>query len=55
MGDWRVAEDEAMRGGHLGGQGGAHGTLFLHDHGRGVLALLGGVHGCLDGGDGRDQ
>jgi hypothetical protein len=25
----RVVEDEALRGGHLGGHGGAHGTLEL--------------------------
>ena len=29
---WRgvtATEEEALRGGHLGGQGGAHGTLLL--------------------------
>jgi hypothetical protein len=29
LGDRRVAEDEALRGGHLRGQGGAYGTLLL--------------------------
>jgi hypothetical protein len=29
MSDRKMAEDEALRGGHLGGQGGAHGMLLL--------------------------
>jgi hypothetical protein len=49
MGDRRIAEDEALRGGHLGDhyQGGTHGTLLLQGDGR--------DDGRLDGGDGRDE
>jgi hypothetical protein len=54
MGDWRVAEDEVIRDGHLDGQGDDHVTLLFYQ-GRGALTLLGGDHGCLDGGDGHDQ
>jgi hypothetical protein len=39
-------EDETMRGSHLGGQGGAHGTLLLQGEGRSALALLRGSHGA---------
>jgi hypothetical protein len=52
-GDWRMAEDEALCGGHLGSQGSANGTILLLNEGRG--ALLRGSHGGLDGGNGGDQ
>jgi hypothetical protein len=55
MGDRRMDEDEVLRGGHLGGQGGVHGTLLLLGEGRGALALLRGSHDDLDGGDGGNQ
>jgi hypothetical protein len=55
MGDRRMAESEALCSGHLGGQGGADGTLLLQGEGRGALALLRGSHDGLDGGDGGDQ
>jgi hypothetical protein len=53
--DRRMAEDEALSGGHLGGQGGAHDTLLLQGEGHGVLVLLRGSHDVLDRGDGGDQ
>jgi hypothetical protein len=53
--DRRMAKDEVLRGGHLGGQGYAHGMLMLQGEGRGVLALLRGSHDGLDGGDSSDQ
>jgi hypothetical protein len=40
MVDRRMAEDEALRGGHLGGQSSAHGTLVLQGEGGGTLTLL---------------
>jgi hypothetical protein len=46
----RMTEDEALRGGHLGGQSSAHGMLVLQGEGRGALALLRGSHDGLDGG-----
>jgi hypothetical protein len=42
--------DEALRGGHLGSQGGTHGPLVLQGQGRDVLAFLGGGNNFLDGG-----
>jgi hypothetical protein len=36
----RRALDEALCGGHLGGQGGAHGTLLLQDAGHDMPTLL---------------
>jgi hypothetical protein len=55
MVDRRMGEDETLRGGHLGSQGYAHGTLVLQGEGRSSLALLRGSHDGLDGGDGGDQ
>jgi hypothetical protein len=43
MDDRRRAVDEMLRGGHLGSQSGAHGTLLFQGEGRGAL-------GCLRGG-----
>jgi hypothetical protein len=51
----RAATEEALRGGHLSGQGDAHGTLLLQGKGRNTLALLRGGDGRLDSGDGRNQ
>jgi hypothetical protein len=39
-----------LHGGHLGGQGGAHGTFLLQGKRRGAFALLGGGDSRLDGG-----
>jgi hypothetical protein len=51
---WRAA-DEALCGGHLCGQSGAHGTLLLQGTRHGAPMLLRGSEGSLDGGDGDDQ
>lgn len=51
MGD-RRADEEALRICHLGG---TMGTLLLHDHGHGALALLEGGNGRLDGCYGRAE
>lgn len=51
MGDQR-ADEEALRICHLGG---TMGTLLLHDHGHGALALLEGGNGRLDGCYGRAE
>jgi hypothetical protein len=40
MDDRRRAEDEALRGGHMGGQSGTYGPLVLQGEGRGALTLL---------------
>jgi hypothetical protein len=53
--DRTMPEDEMLRGGHLGGQSGAHGTLLLQGESRGAFAVVGSSHGRLDGGNGRDQ
>jgi hypothetical protein len=55
MSDRRASEEQALCGGHLSGQGDAHGTLLLQGQGRGMLARLGGGDSRLDGGDGRDE
>jgi hypothetical protein len=55
MGARWATEEEALRGGHLGGQRGAHGTFLLQGERHGRFALLGGGDGRLDGGDGRDE
>jgi hypothetical protein len=55
MDDRRMPEDEALRGGHLGSQSGAHGRLLLQDECRGALAIAGSSNDRLDGGDGHDQ
>lgn len=43
-----VPEEETLRGCHLGGQSGAHGTLLLQGKGRGAVA--GSLHDRLNGG-----
>jgi hypothetical protein len=50
-----ATEEEALHGGHLGGQGGAHGTLLLQGKYRVMLVLVrGGDDGCDQRGrDGR--
>jgi hypothetical protein len=52
---WPWVSDEALGSGHLGSQGGTHGTLLLQGTGRGMPALLRGSEGILNGGDGGDQ
>jgi hypothetical protein len=47
--------DEALRSGHVGGQGGTHGPLVLQGQGCDTLVFLGGGDGCLDGGEGCDE
>jgi hypothetical protein len=42
LGDWRRADDETLRSGHLGGQCGGQGTLLFQCAGRGALVLLRG-------------
>jgi hypothetical protein len=54
MGERRAAE-EALRGGHLGGQSGAQGTLSLQGEGGGALALPRGHHCGLDRSEGADE
>jgi hypothetical protein len=53
-GECRAAE-EALRGGHLGGQSGAQGTLTLQGEGGGALALPRGRHSSLDRSKGADE
>jgi hypothetical protein len=53
--DRRATEEKTLRGGHLGGQGGAQGTLLLQGEGRGALALPRGSHGGLDRSEGGDE
>jgi hypothetical protein len=55
MGNRWMVEEEALRSGHLGGQGGVHGTFLVQGERRGSFALLGGDVGRLDVGDGRDE
>jgi hypothetical protein len=50
-----ATEEEALRGGHLDGQGSAHGVLTLQGESRDVLTVLGGSEGRLDGGDSCNQ
>jgi hypothetical protein len=50
-----VSVDKELRGGKLGGKGGARGPLMCQGQGRNALALLGGSDGSLDGGDGGDE
>jgi hypothetical protein len=54
IGESRTAE-EALRGGHLGGQSSAQGTLTLQGEGGSVLALPRGRHSGLDRGEGADE
>jgi hypothetical protein len=54
IGECRTAE-EALRGGHLGGQSGAQGTLTLQGEGGSALALPRGRHSGLDRGEGADE
>jgi hypothetical protein len=51
----RWAAEEARRGGHLGGQSGAQGTLSLQGEGGGALALPRGRHSGLDRSEGADK
>ena len=53
--DRRAAEEEALRGGHLGGQSGAQGTFVLQGEGRGTLTLPRGSHSGLDRSEGGDE
>jgi hypothetical protein len=55
MDDQRMPEDEVLHGGHLRGQGSAHGTLLLQSEGRSALVLWRGIHDGLARGDGCDQ
>jgi hypothetical protein len=48
----RRATEKALRGGHLGGQSGAQGTLSLQGEGGGALALPRGRHCGLDRSEG---
>jgi hypothetical protein len=54
IGESRTAE-EALRGGHLGGQSGVQGTLTLQGEGGSVRALPRGRHSGLDRGEGADE
>jgi hypothetical protein len=54
IGECRAAE-EALRGGHLGGQCGAQGTLTLQGEGGSALAFPRGRHGGLDRSEGADE
>jgi hypothetical protein len=54
IGECRAAE-EALRGGHLGGQSGAQGTLTLQGEGGSALALPRGRHSGLDRSEGADE
>lgn len=49
-----ATEGEALRGGHLNGQGGAHGALLLQGKGRNMLVILRGGDRRLVGGDCRN-
>jgi hypothetical protein len=51
----RRATEEALRGGHLGGQSGTQGTLSLQGEGGGALALPRGHHISLDRSEGVDE
>jgi hypothetical protein len=51
----RRASEEALRGGHLGGQSGAQGTLSLQGEGGDTLALPRGRHCGLDRSEGVDE
>jgi hypothetical protein len=51
----RRATEEALRGGHLGGQSGTQGTLSLQGEGGGTLALPRGRHCSLDRSEGADE
>eukprot|EP00267_Zea_mays_P053402 XP_020406523.1 uncharacterized protein LOC109945124 [Zea mays] len=51
----RRATEEALRGGHLGGQSGTQGTLSLQGEGGGALALPRGRHCGLDRSEGADE
>ena len=53
--DRRAAKEEALRGGHLGGQSGAQGTFVLQGEGRGALTLPRGSHNGLDRSEGGDE
>jgi hypothetical protein len=50
----RMAEYEALHGGHLGGQDGAHGTFVLQGECRSALAVPRGSYGSLDHGNSRN-
>jgi hypothetical protein len=54
IGECRAAE-ETLRGGHLGGQSSAQGTLTLQGEGCSALALPRGRHSGLDRGEGADE
>jgi hypothetical protein len=51
----RRATEEALRGGHLGGQSGTQGMLSLQGERGGALALLRGRHSGLDRSEGVDE
>jgi hypothetical protein len=55
MDDRRMVEYEALRGGHLGSQSGAHGTFVLQGESRSTLAVPGGSDDSLDRGNSRSQ
>jgi hypothetical protein len=55
MSDRRAAEEEALRGGHLGGQSSAQGTFVLQGEGRDTLTLPRGSHSSLDRSEGGDE
>jgi hypothetical protein len=54
IGECRATE-ESLRGGHLGGQSSAQGTLTLQGEGCSALALPRGRHSGLDRGEGADE
>ena len=51
--DWRRADGETLRSGHLGSQCGGQGAFLFQCTGHGTLALLRRGQGSLDDGDGR--
>ncbi len=51
----RRATEEALRGGHLGGQSGTQGTLSLQGEGGGAHTLPRGHHSRLDRSEGVDE
>jgi hypothetical protein len=55
MNDGGCPRNEALRGGYLGDQSGAHGTLWLQDKCRGALVVARSNNNRLDGDDGRNQ
>jgi hypothetical protein len=55
MDDRGMVEYEGLRGGHLGGQSGAHGTFVLQGESHGVLAVPGGSDDSLDRGNSHSQ